>query len=400
MYRLTREQLRRDLDQAFLDACKDKNDKPYVKDWRENIEENQQALCDDLWFHRYKTSLAVCLPVSYPKPREVFAFNFRDCIVHHLYYNYVLELLCRTFIQDAYSCIPGRGTAYGIHRLEKFIRSESLGYSVPCFALRIDVVGFFTNIRRSRLYEQTYGTIHKMADHRILSRVPTRWCDRIDIEFLDYLGAEIILRNPMENCQIIGSEKEWALVPPRKCLRNAPPDCGLPIGGLPSQMLQNVYMNPFDQWMCRVKKFKHGRYVDDSFQLSRSRDSLDALVPEIAAFLKDELMLDLHYGKTKIFDVYKGVPFLGAFILPGRTYVDNESLGRMKTKIDYLEENARNLNPDYLDSALNSYLGVLSNYSSYDLSCSLMKEEHDFSQYGIFSMDMRRFRSTGEVIVN
>ena len=368
-------------------------DKIYVQEYLANREENQDALCDDLWYHRYKPSQAVCLPVSYPKPREVFAFNFRDCVVHHLYYNYILELICRTFVQDTYSCIPGRGTSYGIERLEKHIRSQSLGYTAPCFVLRSDIVGFFTNIRRSLLYNLTCGTVHKMADHRILSRVPTRWCDRLDIEFIDYLSEEIILRNPMENCVILGSPAEWAPVPPHKCLRNAPPDCGLPIGGLPSQMLQNVYMNPFDQWMWRVKKIRECRYCDDAAGVNRDRDLLEKLIPEMAAFFKDELYLTLHMGKTKVYDVYNGVPFLGAFLMPGRTYVDNASLTRMKTKIDILEEKAPLLKPGYIESALNSYLGVLGRYQSYNLTCSLMLQEHDFSEYGVFSMDMKKFKS-------
>lgn len=33
--------------------------------------------------------------------------EFRDRIVHHLYYSYTHELFKRTFIEDAYSCIEG-----------------------------------------------------------------------------------------------------------------------------------------------------------------------------------------------------------------------------------------------------------------------------------------------------
>ena len=40
----------------------------------------------------------------------MFAAEFRDRIVHHLYYNYTHELYERTFIHDTYSCIKGRGT--------------------------------------------------------------------------------------------------------------------------------------------------------------------------------------------------------------------------------------------------------------------------------------------------
>ena len=47
---------------------------------------------------------------------------FRDRVVHHLYFNYTHELFERTFIQDSYSCIKGRGTHYGIERLRMHMR--------------------------------------------------------------------------------------------------------------------------------------------------------------------------------------------------------------------------------------------------------------------------------------
>ncbi|MGM9621427.1 MAG: RNA-directed DNA polymerase, partial [Bacteroidaceae bacterium] len=69
----------------------------------------------------------------------MFAAEFEDRIVHHLYYNYVHEMLERTFIADSYSCIKNRGTHYGIDCLEEHIRKESQNYTLPCYVLKMDI---------------------------------------------------------------------------------------------------------------------------------------------------------------------------------------------------------------------------------------------------------------------
>ncbi len=105
----------------------------FEADWENNLE----VLCDEPYTRTYFPKPSTCFIITDPKKREVFAADFRDRIVHHLYYNYTHTLYERTFIADSYSCIKGRGTHYGIERLQKHIRKESQGYTVPCYAMSI-----------------------------------------------------------------------------------------------------------------------------------------------------------------------------------------------------------------------------------------------------------------------
>jgi hypothetical protein len=57
-------------------------------------------------------------------------------------------------IADSYSCIKGRGTHYGINRLESFIRKESLNYTEKVYILKMDISGYFMNINREKLLER------------------------------------------------------------------------------------------------------------------------------------------------------------------------------------------------------------------------------------------------------
>ncbi len=143
VYRLTRESLLADLRQAYFDARRHKRHKPYQKRFEANWESNLEVLCDELFTRSYFPKPSTCFIITDPKKREVFAADFRDRIVHHLYYNYTHTLYERTFIADSYSCIKGRGTHYGIERLQQHIRQESQGYSVPCYAMSISM--FWTN---------------------------------------------------------------------------------------------------------------------------------------------------------------------------------------------------------------------------------------------------------------
>lgn len=384
-YRLTRDALMLDLYAAFICAKRHKAKKPYVLHFERNLKENIESLCDDLWTRRYKPEPSTCFVIQRPKKREVFAAQFRDRIVHHLYYNYTHELFERTFIQDTYSCIPGRGTHYGIERMTQHIRQESHNWQRPCYALKIDIRGYFMHINRLRLLDIATASLTKMADHQANGGM--KWRDVIDMDFILWLTHEIVLLDPTDGCRRVGNPSEWDGVDASKLMDNAPADCGMPIGNLTSQLFSNVYMNPFDQMVKRLLHFLHyGRYVDDSATISSDRQRLTNAIPVMRDFLKDELCLDMHMGKTQIIDVRYGVEFLGAFIKPYRTYICNRSLSRIRQEA----ADVMHMGCGQAFRTVNSLLGVMSHYSSYNLRREIFTQQH-ILRYGSFDRDMTTF---------
>ena len=384
-YRLTRDALMLDLYAAFICAKRHKAKKPYVLHFERNLKENIESLCDDLWTRRYKPEPSTCFVIQRPKKREVFAAQFRDRIVHHLYYNYTHELFERTFIQDTYSCIPGRGTHYGIERMTQHIRQESHNWQRPCYALKIDIRGYFMHINRRRLLDIATASLLKMADHQANGGM--KWRDVIDMDFILWLTHEIVLLDPTDGCRRVGNISEWDDVDASKLMANAPADCGMPIGNLTSQLFSNVYMNPFDQMVKRLLHFLHyGRYVDDSATISSDRQRLTDAIPVMRDFLKEELCLDMHMGKTQIIDVRYGVEFLGAFIKPYRTYICNRSLSRIRQEA----ADVRHMGRGQAFRTVNSLLGVMSHYSSYNLRREIFTQDH-ILRYGTFDRHMNSF---------
>lgn len=369
---MNREQLLSDLTRAFYDASRHKRNKPYQRLFAARLDKNLEALCDELINRTYKPLPSTCFLINDPKLREVFAANFRDRIVHHLYYNYTHEWLERTFIYDSYSCIKGRGTHFGIDRLEHHILCESQNYSQRCYVLKMDIKGYFMHINRQRLLDITLRQLRRLRQNFGSSL----------LDFLEYLSREIILLNPTDGCIMKGNRAEWLHLPKEKSLFCSPLGCGLPIGNLTSQLFSNVYLNELDQYMKREVKCKHyGRYVDDFYVVSCDRDFLRSLIPRVRYFLLQNLNLYLHEGKVRIYNASFGVDFLGAYLKPYRRYVNNPTLHRIKKKLPLVEHET---SPKHIQARLNSWLGIMGHYSSTHLQRKLFLPMCTPWQYGCF----------------
>ncbi len=391
-YTLTYGQLYADLYQAYLDARRHKRNRPYQRRFEECLDDELKSLCDELWTRSYKARPSFCFIINEPTKREIFAADFRDRIVHHLYYNYVHELYERTFIQDSYSCIKGRGTHYGIKRLQQHIRQCSQNYRYPCYVLKMDIRGYFMHINRELLCKIAVDVLRRMAGRRVC-RTGKMWRELIDMPFVEYLTEQIVLLNPVENSLRIGKAIEWEALPKSKSLFYSRSGCGLPIGNLTSQLFSNVYLNCFDQYMKRNLKCTHyGRYVDDFYIVSPDREWLKSLVPIVRVWLDEQLGLTLHEGKIKVYNVNHGVDFLGAYLKPWRNYICNRTLRRMNKRISQLKPGAdaeagKAASEDltHLSASLNSCMGVLSHYKTYRIRESMTKKNTRFSAYGTFT---------------
>ena len=390
MYKLSKEQLLFDLYVAFEYARKHKNNKKYVQTYEENLYDNLTELRDVLFNRTYTPESSVCFIVEYPKKREIFAANFRDRIVHHLYFNYMHKLFENTFIHDTYSCIKGRGTHFGIKRCRKHIIAESKNYTKECYALKMDIKGYFIHIDRTLLVDLVNNAIDKMTQHKISKGSNKKWCDVIDIEFVKYLTNVIATLDPTLNCKFRSPKSAWIGLPSSKSLFSIKNGCGLPIGNLTSQLFSNVYLNELDQYAKRVLHCKHyGRYVDDFFVISQDKEFLKSIIPKIEKFLLDKLHLEIHKGKTKIINVKYGVEFLGAFIKPNRTYIANESLRRIKRKIFDMDYSSVKINNPI--QTINSYLGIFSHYKSLNIRKQIFDNIISIKRYGYFNENYTKF---------
>ena len=308
----------------------------------------------------YQPSGATCFMIHKPVQREIFAAAFRDRVVHHLVIYELEPYLNRKFIRDSYACRLGKGTHYGIRRVNQFIRKCSVNYTQDAYILKLDIEGFFMHIHREILFKrlekfmaQDYQGNHKKLMLEICHK--------------------IICNTPTQNCTIQGHTSNWKGLPKSKSLFWSPPNCGLPIGNLTSQVFANLYMNDFDHFIKKTRGIRYyGRYVDDFVIVHHSKSYLKQLVPILSEYLLRELKLTLHPKKKYLQHYAKGVQFLGTFIKPSRTYIGNRTKGNFyKAMQEYnqivtLRPPTKEEKQAFL-SRMNAYLGLMKHYKTYKL---------------------------------
>ena len=152
---------------------------------------------------------------------------------------------------------------------------------------------------------------------------------------------------------------------------------GIPIGNLTSQLFANVYLNVFDQFMNHeLKVKKYARYTDDFVIIAQDPVYLNSLIGPIQEFLNTKLKLALHPRKVTIRKHSQGIDFLGYVILPHyqilRARTRKRMWRKMRSKMAELEEGR--INQKTFNACVQSYLGVLSHGSGFNLSQQLKNE--------------------------
>ena len=322
-----------DLVAAYFACRRTKRNSPSAIAFEQDLERNLRQLSDELAVGTYRPGRSICFVITRPKPREVWAADFRDRIVHHLLYNHVGARIEASFIADSCACIPGRGTLYAARRLEAKIRSATENWSKPVWYLKCDLANFFVSI-----------------DKRILGKLlAARICEPWWLQ----LAEQILFHDPRIGAEIRGNRQLLDRVPPHKRLANQGPEFGLPIGNLSSQFFANGLLDALDQFVKHELRVRHYiRYVDDLVLLHESPQQLNAWLAAIAAFLPATLGVALNPRKTILQPVARGVDFVGHVIKPWRRSIRRRTFNGAVLRIAELEAG------DVYQSA-NSYFGLL-----------------------------------------
>ena len=344
-----------DIFKAYYDARSNKRNTYSQVRFERKLSFNLNALYEEVRGRSYRPERSMCFIIRDPVQREVFAASFRDRIIHHYLYNQLEPVFEPAFIYDSYSCRKGKGTLFGIERLEHHIRSCSENYHRQCFALKLDIEGYFMNMDRNLLFNMLLSRIDSLASG---GRLPSGF----DYDTVLFLLRQVVFLDPTKGCRIKGSLSDWRGLPDSKSLFKSAPGCGLPIGNLTSQLFSNVYLNELDQYVKRNLGFRHyGRYVDDFFIIDDSRQRLVDAVPLVAEFLHRRLHLNLNYRKVKIIPVECGVPFLGAVVSPDGRHLSRRSIRRIERR--RMDSLCCERNPFALQAIMNSYSGYLGHFN-------------------------------------
>ena len=253
--------------EAYYDCRRHKRTTRSALTFEIALEDNLMRLLAELRAGSWWPAPATVFAITRPKPREVWAAQFRDRIVHHLVYRAVAPLFEPAFIADSCACIKGRGTLYAANRLERHLLSITENWSRPAYFLKADIANFFGSIRHEPLYA--------MLAWRIKDPTMLELCRRL------------VFQDVRRNALVRDAAGTLARVPAHKSLFRADPGVGLPIGNLSSQFFANVYLDGLDQMVKRRLKLRYVRYVDDMVLIHREPKVLLAAADALRAHLAD-----------------------------------------------------------------------------------------------------------------
>lgn len=313
--------------QIFLNGKKKRSD---VIIFQTRLIDNVFRLYEDLVSYTYVHGSYHAFRINDPKPREIHKALVRDRLLHHLLYDALYPYFDTQFIYDSYSCRLNKGTHKALGRFQKFGRIVSKNHTRTCWILKCDIRKFFASI-----------------NHQILKHILTNHIEDKNILWL--------LWRVIDSFHTEGRQ-----------------GTGLPLGNLTSQLLVNIYMNKFDQWMKHVMKTEHYiRYADDFVIFSENKDFLLELTPKIADFLEEHLRLSLHPDKVFIKTLASGIDFLGWI-----HFTDHRVL-RTATKRRML----RNVEDKFNEQAVvQSYFGLLNHGNAKKLQTVLTVDAAIISQ--------------------
>ncbi|MCG3206235.1 MAG: hypothetical protein KCHDKBKB_02969 [Elusimicrobia bacterium] len=325
--------------QAYYDCRKNKRRTINALKFELDLELHLRTILTKLKNRRYKPGRSICFVVTVPKPREIFAAEFQDRVIHHVLINQVQKIWeTKIFIEDSYACRPEKGNHYGVKRLEKYAK-EYTYYGT------FDIANFFGSMDKNIMY-QCFSKVILQANR------PAWWKEEVL-----WLAKTILFHNPATNYVYRGYEGLKKLVPSYKSLIHKDGLTGLPIGNLTSQFLANVYLNELDQFVTKTLGLNgYGRYVDDFVIFANSKEELRLCRDKIKNFLKEELSLTLHPKKTQIQKTAHGIPFVGYYIKPWVVTVRRNVVKTLKNKIYYWNKH-RNI--EEMLPSINSYFGHL-----------------------------------------
>lgn len=305
---------------AWKEFARGKRSRKDVQEFERNLMANIILLHRDLVAKTYTHSVYQAFKIADPKPRDIHKASVRDRLLHHALHRILSPFFAKTFIVDSNSCQKGKGIHRALQRFRKFIGIVSENNTQTCWVLKCDIKKFFANI-----------------NHAILLDIAAKYIPDQDILNL----MSVIVRSFNSNVDGVG----------------------LPLGNLTSQLLVNIYMNEFDQFMKHRLKTKHYiRYSDDFIVLSRSRSYLENILPYMREFLGQKLKLVMHPDKISIKTIASGVDFLGWVHFPDHRVLRTTTKKRMFKNIKA---------KDGKKETVQSYLGLLKHGNARKLANSI-----------------------------
>lgn len=322
----------------------------------------------------YKPTTSIAFCVTRPKLREVFAADFRDRIVHHLFIGKLNGEVERRLSDSCCACRNGKGSLYAARRLKAMMERNAGGWYGRC-----DVNGFFMSIDKDILHELVNDVVCKSVSE--------------DLGWWLWLADTLIFHCPEKCCEMRGDISLWDRLPDNKTLFRTH-GVGLPIGNLTSQVLANLYLAEFDARMIGLlgDVDRYIRYMDDFIVMHPDKMVVCNAIRFAREWMGEHRNLTIHKRKVVVQRNERGVRFVGYFVKGGVIHCGKAVRANTIRLCKRYSEHGKHTDGERkrLMTEYNSYSGLLKHTASYMVRRKMWRSLGDYDK--ITNINMLKIR--------
>lgn len=256
------------LNNAFYQSARISHWKESTQRYKANLFVNNLKLQEDLRSGNYRISQTTNFQLTERgKLRHIEAPAIRDRIIQKvLCQNILVPYLTKPLIYDNYASLKNRGTSFARKRIEVLLQKYIRKHGSDGYILQIDIKKYFESIDHDILKDMLHKQIHEPQEI---------------MNLIDYVVDTSSHSNK-----------------------------GLNLGSEAPQIFAIYFLSSIDSYIKTVKGVKYyGRYMDDMFIISDSKDDLKILLEEIKTEL-GKLKLQINEKKTHITKLTHGFTFM------------------------------------------------------------------------------------------
>ena len=351
---------------AYLHARRNKRFREEVLEFSANLEDHLYELQKTLRDQTYRPGAYKKRVIHDPVDRLIMWQAFIHRVVQWAVYQIINPEFVRSYIEDSYACIKGRGSDAAAQRLFYFMeqagrKERAAGYDAQGKPFRRF---YFEKLDTSKFFYR--------IDHQVSLGLVGKKCN-----YDPWLMWIMDL--------FVNAEGEKFGFPPGKGVKDVTPDemladKGLAVGSLLNQMLANVNQNEVDHFCKRKLRIHYYvRYMDDIVILSDDRAQLLEWRRQIEDFMAERLKLELNPKKTFIQPIFHGIDFCQYRIYPNHIRLKKATALRMKRNLKRIQRlyAEGEIDLERAQRTVTSYMGLMSHCDSYQLRKTIFGEYSD-----------------------
>ena len=351
---------------AYLHARRNKRFREEVLEFSANLEDHLYELQKTLRDQTYRPGAYKKRVIHDPVDRLIMWQAFIHRVVQWAVYQIINPEFVRSYIEDSYACIKGRGSDAAAQRLFYFMeqagrKEHAAGYDEQGKPFRRF---YFEKLDTSKFFYR--------IDHQVSLGLVGKKCN-----YDPWLMWIMDL--------FVNAEGEKFGFPPGKGVKDVTPDemladKGLAVGSLLNQMLANVNQNEVDHFCKRKLRIHYYvRYMDDIVILSDDRAQLLEWRRQIEDFMAERLKLELNPKKTFIQPIFHGIDFCQYRIYPNHIRLKKATALRMKRNLKRIQRlyAEGEIDLERARRTVTSYMGLMSHCDSYQLRKTIFGEYSD-----------------------